>query len=73
MTQPNTTEPLFDSNASATLERVTSTFTQRGNEYADTWRNARWLAMIAAARELGLVLTVDQCRVLAAAALVDVK
>lgn len=65
--------PLFDSNADATLTRVKAVFTQRGNEYADTWRNAQWLAMLAAAKELGLVLTTDQCRVLAAAALVDVK
>lgn len=64
---------LFESNAAATLTRVSEIYAQRGNEYADTWRNCRWLAVLATARKLGVNLSPDQCRVIAAAAMVDIK
>ncbi len=65
--------PLFDSNAKATLGRVSEIFQQRGGEYGDTWRDCQWLAIKAVSRKLGLNLTHDQCRKIAAAALFDVK
>lgn len=65
--------PLFDSNAKATLGRVSSIFQQRGGEYGDTWRDCQWLAIKAVGRKIGLNLTQDQSRKIAAAALFDVK
>ncbi len=65
--------PLFDSNAKATLGRVSEIFQQRGGDYGDTWRDCQWLAIKAVSRKLGLNLTHDQCRKIAAAALFDVK
>lgn len=68
-----TLPPLFEHHADATLERVRATYAQRGKEYADTWRDAQFLAMQATAKQLGLKLDTDQCRKLAAAAFVDMK
>ena len=65
--------PLFDSNASQTLTKVTATFNQRGGEYGDTWRNAQWLNIKAAAKVAGISMDTDTARLLAAAALSDVK
>jgi len=65
--------PLFDSNASKTLAKVSATFNQRGNEYGDTWRDCQWLNMKAAAGLAGLTLDTATARLLAAAALSDVK
>lgn len=67
------TQQLFELNATRTINRVAQTFQQRGNEYADTWRHGQWLAMKATAERIGLNLDQDECRMLAAAALVDVK
>jgi hypothetical protein len=66
-------EPLFETNANASIARVTATFGQRGTEYGDTWRNSQWLCAKAVARELGIALTTDQARKIAAGVLVDVK
>ena len=66
-------KPKFEYHADATLDRVRATYAQRGTEYADTWRDAKFLAMQATAQKLGLKLSNDQCRVLCAAGLVDVK
>jgi hypothetical protein len=66
-------EPLFESNANASIARVTATFGQRGTEYGDTWRNAQWLAMRAVARKLAVQIPDEALRPLAAAALYDVK
>ena len=65
--------PLFDTNASATIARVSATFNQRGGEYGDTWRAAQWLNMKAVAKLAGIALDTETARVLAAAALSDVK
>jgi len=64
---------LFKENAVATLAQVHETFCQRGGEYGDTWRNCQWLAVKAVARRLGITLTTEQARKIAAAVLVDVK
>lgn len=66
-------KPLFDDNATKTLERVAETFKQRGGQYGDTWKDCQWLAVLAVAGRMGLPLTVPQARLLAAAAFVDVK
>lgn len=65
--------PLFDSNATKTLSKVSATFNQRGGEYGDTWRDAQWLNMKAAAAVAGIQLDIPTARLLAAAALCDVK
>lgn len=67
------TTPLFDGNASETLKEVSATFVQRGTEYGDTWRNAQWLNVKAAARLAGLELDTKTARLIAAASLADVK
>ena len=65
---------LFESNATATISCVVSTFQRRGNEYGDTWKDCQWLALKAAFGALGLKApSTELCRKLAAAALVDVK
>lgn len=64
---------LFDEQAGATLAQVSATFSQRGGEYGDTWRDCQWLTMKAVAREFQCVLPPHVLRALAAAALVDVK
>jgi hypothetical protein len=66
-------EPLFESNANASIARVTSTFGQRGAEYGDTWRNAQWLAFRAVAKRFNLSIPESALRPLCAAVLVDVK
>lgn len=71
--QPNSTQPLFESNAGATLERVKSTFCQRGNEYGDTWKNCQFLTMKAIARKFGITIPDKFYRALSAAALCDMK
>jgi len=66
-------EPLFDSYALATLGEVESTFTQRGTEYGDTWRNAQFLNMRAVAKALGASIPEDALRAIACAAFCDMK
>ena len=65
--------PLFESNAASSISKVTATFSQRGNEYGDTWRNGQWLNIKAAAKVAGIPMDTDTARLLAAAALSDVK
>lgn len=65
--------PLFESHANATIERVRATYSQRGGEYGDTWRNCQWLALKAAARKLGVQIPDKFLTAIAAAVLVDVK
>lgn len=64
---------LFEENALATLDRVKSTFTERGQQYGDTWRDCQWLALRAVAFQLGVAIPPECLRPLAAAVLVDVK
>ena len=63
----------FERNADRTLGKVKVIFTQRGAEYSDTWEDGQWLALIAVARRMGIKLSKEQARRLAAAALFDVK
>jgi hypothetical protein len=65
--------PLFETQALATIERATSTFAGRGEEYGDTWRECRFLTMQAVAKRLGLEIPTNTLRALAAAAFVDMK
>ncbi len=66
-------EPLFESNANASIARVTATFGQRGTEYGDTWRNAQWLALKAVAAKYHVKIPPHVVRALAAAVMFDVK
>lgn len=70
---PNPLPPLFDTNAKESLAIVSATFNQRGDEYGDTWRDCQWLAMKSAAEKAGIHLDTQTARLLAAAALYDVK
>jgi len=64
----------FSRQAGPVLEECRAIFAERGGQYGDTWEECRWVKVRAAARLLGLPdITVAQCRVLAASALVDVK
>ena len=67
------TQPKFESNALATLDAVKATFTQRGTEYGDTWRNCQFITMKAVAGELGCQIKPEHLRALATAAFVDMK
>jgi hypothetical protein len=67
------TKPLFETNAEATLNQVAKTFAERGQQYGDGWRDNQWLAMRAAAHEMGIHLSLNECRALAAGAMVDIK
>ena len=64
---------LFTELASATLKRCEQTFTERGEQYGDTWRNCRWYAVKAVAQKLGITLNDQQARCIGLAVFVDMK
>jgi len=65
---------LFEQTATATLARVEETFSTRGQEYSDTWRNNRHLALRAVYKKLTeRELPIEICNALAAAAFFDAK
>ena len=66
-------QPLFEKRALASIKRVTATFGQRGNEYGDTMRDCQWLALRAAAKELGIDIPIEKARAIAIAGMVDIK
>jgi hypothetical protein len=66
--KPYEPEPLFTSHADATLTRVADTYKQRGEQYGDTWRHNRHLALEAVLRTGNANNTS-----IAAAVLLDVK
>ncbi len=67
--------PIFESSADAALEKVRATYSQRGEEYADSWNSENIVTTFSAATLLafGLRLTVEQMRLLQCAALIDMK
>lgn len=66
--------PLFAARANATLNRARDTYSVRGAQYGDTWRDCQWLTLRAVSGRLFVGrLTDSECRRLAAAVLVDVK
>ncbi len=65
--------PLFESNACASIKRVIDTFTQRGAEYGDTWRNSQHLMLRAVFKRFGVVVPDSILNAIACAVLVDVK
>jgi hypothetical protein len=65
--------PKFETNASASLQRVQSTFGLRGTEYGDTMKNCQWLTMKAVARKFGVDIPPDLFRALAVGGLCDLK
>lgn len=64
---------LFVRSATAALDKVKSTFCQRGTEYHDTWQECPFIVMKAVAKKLGVVVPDDAWRAMAAAAFVDMK
>lgn len=68
-------QPLFETNVLPILSEVIDTFTERGTQYADTWKNCRWLALIATLRKIGdrFHYDIEELRAISAAALVDIK
>lgn len=65
--------PLFETLASSSLDLVRATYTQRGTEYADSWRTCQWITLQSVARKLGIPLSQEHCRAIALASLVDCK
>lgn len=65
--------PLFEQRAMATINRVTSTFGQRGSEYGDTMRDCQWLVLKSVAKKLGIELPDKFARAIAIAGMVDIK
>lgn len=64
---------LFQSHALTSLERCREIFTERGNEYSDSWRYCRFSTMKSLIRKFGLNIPEDYLRMLALAAMVDQK
>jgi hypothetical protein len=64
---------LFSSRCLATLKRATATYDERGDQYGDTWRNARFLALKAVLHKFGILVSPRFLRMIAAAVLVDTK
>lgn len=67
------TTPRFEANAMATLDRVQKTFTQRGAEYGDTWRNCKFITFKSVAKDLGVEVPDEFCRALVTAGFIDMK
>src|ERR1043166_8478731 len=66
--------PLFAQLADATLDRCKATYSNRGDQYGDTWRDCQWLKLKAILFTMfGLKPTIAQCRAMSLAALSDVK
>lgn len=65
--------PIFESHTLTTIDRAKSTFTGRGDEYGDTWRECNFLKMKAVARALGCEINPEHFRALATAAFCDMK
>src|SRR5436190_1865467 len=66
-------KPLFETHALATIQRSIETFSGRGIEYGDTWRETRFVIMEAVARKLGCDIRPEHFRALATAAFCDMK
>lgn len=64
---------LFTELATATLKRCEQTFVERGEQYGDSWRNCRWYALKAVAKQLGIDVTDQGARCLALAMFTDMK
>ena len=65
--------PLFEQRANATLAIVKNTYSSRGGEYGDTWRNCQFITMKAVARALDLQIPDSYFRALATAGFCDMK
>lgn len=64
---------LFETNASATLDRVEAIFSERGEGYGDTWKDCQFLTLKAVAEKLGASIPDDAWRAIACAAFSDMK
>lgn len=66
--------PLFDELATPSLDQAKATYSQRGGEYGDTWREKNPLALKAVMAKFGLPIpSEDVLSAMIAAALVDIK
>lgn len=67
--------PVFESGANKTLETVKATYSQRGQEYADSWDLAYMVSTFTRSTlaAFGITLTDEQIRLLQCASLVDIK
>ena len=69
-------KPMFEAMADPVIDTVRTTYAQRGEEYADTWANNRWLALKSVLDRHGVALDkVSKAELdrIGAAVLVDVK
>lgn len=67
--------PIFEESANKTLDAVKATYSQRGQEYADSWHIDHMVTTLTRATlgRFGAELTAEQIRLLQCAVLVDVK
>lgn len=71
---PDSKPALFAQRADATLKRCKEIYSNRGDQYGDTWRDCQWLKLKAILFTMfGMKPTVSQCRAMALASLADVK
>lgn len=74
MANETNTPPRFTRSADAGIDEIRGTYAERGDQYGDTLEHCEFLALRAAASKfVGIKLSKDQTRILAMAALVDVK
>jgi hypothetical protein len=66
-------QPLFEKLANATLDETRETYSTRGTQYGDTWKEARFVLVEAVLKKCGITLDENQTRALVLAALSDVK
>ena len=65
--------PKFEANVLPTIERLKATFTQRGQEYGDTWGNCQFVTMKAVAKQLGYDIKPEHYRAICTAVIVTGK
>jgi hypothetical protein len=66
-------KPTFETFAAATIERATGTYTQRGQEYKDSWAAPATNMLDAVCSKLGVNIPEESKRAIMLAVLVDVK
>lgn len=67
-------DSLFQQRAEATIAKCRETYTQRSDQYGDTWKDCNWLKLRAILFTMfGLKPTIAQCRALGLASFADMK
>lgn len=64
---------LFQNNALTSLQRCQAIFTERGDEYGDSWRHCRFSTMRSVCEKFGIIVPDGMFRMVALAAMIDQK